>query len=169
MAQAKAECLAPTDDTGPANFAGASSSSGAGPGPVQPPAPPEPVPEDSQPPDEPAASSQAEPSQRWHQPHEWRTPKSIIDTLCPSEGKIHLDVHACRWRAIWKSKVFGSSLFGDTSWLSRQAALEEILDRLWNVSTERRPPSAYVSSIPSEAWQGLLDERPERPKKYLKR
>ena len=93
---------------------------------------------------------------------------ALLKTLCPPGGSIGIDIPACRWRAKFRGTVLPTISFGPHSGCNRRQALEFCLSHLWNEHPGARPEASFVSAVPIEAWQGLLDERVEAPRKYPK-
>ena len=97
------------------------------------------------------------------------TTPQLLKTLCPPHGLLSIDIPACRWRARIHGETLPSVGFGPFCPYNRRQALVRILDDMWMSSGDARPASAYVHAVAEAAWDGLLDERVEQPRKYQKK
>ena len=82
----------------------------------------------------------------------------LIRTLCPPGAFVSIDIPGVRWKPTFGSKRLPSVGFGPHGHYNRRTGLAKALDDLWSMHAGQRPASAFLSAIPEEAWQGLLDD-----------
>ena len=98
----------------------------------------------------------------------YSTPQ-LLKQLSPPGCTVTIDIPACRWSARYNGEILPTIGFGPHSGMSRAEALDILLAHVWSMHPGARPDTATVEAIPAEAWDGLLDERLEQPRKYVKR
>ena len=92
------------------------------------------------------------------------TTPQLLKRIVPPNAKIILDIPGCRWRAKHDGVVLPSIGFGPHCLHNRRTSLEELLTILWSHHPGPRPAEAHVNAISEAEWDGLLDDRIEKPR-----
>ena len=132
--------------------------------PVAPEAPPPPSAPEEPPPHPSEPSAPSEPRVVL-----FRTPVEALEGLSPPGVRLSIDQNSCRWRGRFNGVDLPSVSFGPKSGNSRRQSLELMLEQAWIHTGAARPAHPRVDDVDPAAWDGVLDDREEKPKKYVKK
>ena len=101
----------------------------------------------------------------------WSTTPEMLRSLVPQlKGyTVLLDEDQCRWVSKADGVLMPSQSFGPRSGRSRSETLEAALVALWARAGQDRPLDTIVENIEPTWWEGILDAREERPRKWARR